>query len=159
MPAVEIAVDSLQATERLASRLAELLAPGDLILLDGDLGAGKTAFARALLRALARDPSLEVPSPTFTLVQPYEEGRLPVLHADLYRLASPQEVLELGLDEALERGSCLIEWPGRAGPFLPAGATLGIEFRFDPVEPDARRIRLEDRSGWAERLARLQAVD
>jgi len=112
MAAFEARVADLAGTERLAGRLAPLLRPGDLVLLGGDLGAGKTAFARALLRALADDPALEVPSPTFTLVQPYETRRLPVLHADLYRLGSAEEVFELGLDEGLAR--CVPG--GMAGP-------------------------------------------
>jgi len=155
MAAFEARVADLAGTERLAGRLAPLLRPGDLVLLGGDLGAGKTAFARALLRALADDPALEVPSPTFTLVQPYETRRLPVLHADLYRLGSAEEVFELGLDEGLARGACLVEWPDRAGGRLPAGAVLRVEFAMDASDPDARLLRLEGDPAWSERLTGL----
>jgi tRNA threonylcarbamoyl adenosine modification protein YjeE len=107
------------ATTRLGEDLAQALKPGDVVALHGDLGAGKTTLARALIRAMADDAELDVPSPTFTLVQAYE-GRLPIHHFDLYRTASPDELSELGLDEALERGAALIEWPERAGDRLPA---------------------------------------
>lgn len=107
------------ATARLGEDLALALRPGDVLALSGDLGAGKTALARALVRANAGDPDLEVPSPTFTLVQSYE-GRVPVAHFDLYRLGSPSELDELGLDEALAEGAAVIEWADRAGDRLPA---------------------------------------
>jgi len=109
------------ATERLGDDIAAALQPGDVVALHGDLGAGKTTLARAILRSLAADPALEVPSPTFTLVQTYE-ARLPAAHFDLYRLASPDELDELGFDEALATGAVLVEWPERAGGRLPAAA-------------------------------------
>src|SRR4029077_12571956 len=93
--------------------------------LKGDLGAGKTTLARGLIRALAADPFLEVPSPTFTLVQSYE-GRMPVLHFDLYRLASADELCELGFDEAGRHGIAVVEWPEKAAGLL-AGNTIFIE--------------------------------
>lgn len=105
-------------TDRLGHDLALALRPGDLVALWGDLGAGKTALARAILRKLARDPGLDVPSPTFTLVQTYATEP-PVAHFDLYRLSSPDELDELGLDEALSGGAALVEWPARAGSRLP----------------------------------------
>jgi tRNA threonylcarbamoyl adenosine modification protein YjeE len=115
------------ATNRLGEDIAAVLAKGDAVALKGELGAGKTMLARALIRALAGDPALDVPSPSFTLVQAYE-GRLPVLHLDLYRLGSPDELEELGLDEGLENGAVLIEWPERAGELLPEQAiTVEIE--------------------------------
>ena len=110
------------ATAALGAKLAALLQPGDLITLSGELGAGKTALARAIIRTLTADPGLEVPSPTFALVQPYERN-LRVLHADLYRLAAERDTDELGLtdDEAI----VLVEWPERA-PGLAAEATGSV---------------------------------
>ncbi len=110
-------------SETMLGRLAEDVAfaarPGDLVTLSGDLGAGKTTFARALIRALANGAHEEIPSPTFTLVQTYETPRMPVAHFDLYRLSLPSELDELGLDLALRTGLALIEWPERAGGTLP----------------------------------------
>ncbi|MEX0954771.1 MAG: tRNA (adenosine(37)-N6)-threonylcarbamoyltransferase complex ATPase subunit type 1 TsaE [Rhizobiaceae bacterium] len=110
-----------QATALLGNDLAAALRPGDVVALIGDLGAGKTTLARAVIRSLAGDPALEVPSPTFTIVQTYD-ARVPVAHFDLYRLSSPQELEELGFDEAVAGGIVLVEWPDRAGERLPAGA-------------------------------------
>ena len=97
--------------------IAAILKPGDVLALEGDLGAGKTTLARAVIRALAGDPALEVPSPTFTLVQSYD-ARIPARHFDLYRLSDPGELLELGFDEAREEGVALVEWPERAGGLI-----------------------------------------
>ncbi|WP_420407691.1 tRNA (adenosine(37)-N6)-threonylcarbamoyltransferase complex ATPase subunit type 1 TsaE [Hoeflea sp.] len=110
---LSIALPDLAATTLLAEDLALAIKPGDCLCLFGDLGAGKSTLARALIRAVADDPDLEVPSPTFTLVQTYEL-RLQIAHFDLYRLADPEELDELGLDEALEDGVALVEWPERA---------------------------------------------
>ena len=107
------------ATMRLGEDLALALKPGDCLALSGDLGAGKSTLARALLRAVADDDALEVPSPTFTLVQAYDL-RIPVSHFDLYRLGDPSELDELGFDEALASGICLVEWPEMADELLPA---------------------------------------
>src|SRR5688572_26053529 len=100
--------------------IAVALEPGDLITLSGDPGAGKTTFARALSRHLAADASIEVPSPTFTLVQTYELEKLSVVHADLYRLTASSELAELGFDDFPEDALVLVEWPDRAAAFLPA---------------------------------------
>ncbi len=146
-----IALPDQEATERLAAALAPLLVPGDVVALGGDLGAGKTTLARALIRTLAADPDEEVPSPTFTLVQSYETPAGPVWHFDLYRLAGPDEMLELGWDEALATAIVLVEWPERLGPLLPAGrldlvlAATGSESREDVLGG----------AGWAGRLGRL----
>ena len=113
------------ATAALGARLAAGLKPGDLVLLEGGLGAGKTALARAIIRTLMADETLDVPSPSFALVQPYETAAGPVLHADLYRLASERETGELGLFDRPE-AIVLIEWPERA-PGLAARATLRID--------------------------------
>src|SRR5437588_2593304 len=109
-----VALANERATQRLAIDLAAVLKPGDLITLSGDLGAGKTAFARGLIRHLAQDPAMEVPSPTFTLVQTYALPRFPVVHVDLYRVAHRSELAELGVDEAAEDAVVLLEWPDRA---------------------------------------------
>lgn len=106
------------ATARLGVAIAGLLKPGEAICLSGPLGAGKSTLARALVRALTR-PDEDVPSPTFTLVQFYEAWRLNVAHFDLYRLGSPEEAYEIGLDEALDEGCAVIEWPERLGGRLP----------------------------------------
>lgn len=114
------------ATDTFGRRLAARLAPGDVVLLSGDLGAGKTALARGILTGLGH--AGEVPSPTFTLVQSYELPgvRLPVWHVDLYRLDDPNEVEELGLDEILADGALIIEWPERAGGRWPEALHLTL---------------------------------
>lgn len=118
------------ATQALGAELAATLKPGDLVVLEGDLGAGKSALARAIIRTLAGDPELEVPSPTFALVQPYDTPRGPVLHADLYRLGDAREVDELGL---LDNPATivLVEWAERA-PELVSAATLVITLAIPP---------------------------
>ena len=128
MPSTYLPDDS--ATAALGAQLAAQLRPGDLVILEGDLGAGKTALARAIIRALAGDPALEVPSPTFALVQPYDTLRGPVLHADLYRLGDPSEVDELGLLDN-PQAIVLVEWAERA-PELVAAATLTITLQILP---------------------------
>ena len=136
----------LAATERFAARVAALLRPGDTILLAGPLGAGKTAFARALLRDAADDPALDVPSPSFTLVQTYRTRHGPVHHYDLWRLDGPAALTELGWDDALD-DIVLVEWPDRLGGHTPPGA---LRLEFELAEGDARRVRIE---GWSGRLA------
>ena len=111
---------SLADTEALAARLAPLVAPGDAIGLSGTLGSGKTAFARALIRARLGRPAEEVPSPTFTLVQLYEHERGAIWHFDLYRLAAAEDAWELGIEDAFAGAIALIEWPGKLGPLMPA---------------------------------------
>lgn len=144
-------------TVRLAEDLAAVLRPGDVVALSGDLGMGKSALARALLRALADDERLEVPSPTFTLVQLYEFPRLSVAHFDLYRLGDSSELIETGFDEAIRERAVLVEWPDRAGGRLPAD-TLTIAIAQGP-EPTARRFHLSgDPTRWGVRLSRSFAV-
>lgn len=118
------------ATEALGAELADGLKPGDLVVLEGDLGAGKTALARAIIRSLAGDPTLDVPSPTFALVQPYDTPRGPVLHADLYRLGDPREVEELGLLDN-PQSIVLVEWAERS-PDIMAAATLKVTLAIPP---------------------------
>ncbi len=112
-------------TARAAAALADEAAPGTIIALSGPMGAGKSVFARGFIRALC-GPDTEVPSPTFTLVQPYDSPKGPVYHFDLYRLEAPEEVLALNWDEALKDGICLIEWPEKAGTLLKE-PTINIE--------------------------------
>lgn len=130
------------ATAALGAELAASLAPGDLVLLEGDLGAGKTALARAIIRTLAGDPVMDVPSPTFALVQPYDTARGPVLHADLYRLGDPREVAELGLLDNPD-AIVLVEWAERA-PELLATATLVVELAIPPGG-DGRQVTVTRR--------------
>ena len=118
------------ATEALGAELANTLKPGDLVVLDGDLGAGKTALARAIIRRLAGDPALDVPSPTFALVQPYDTAKGLILHADLYRLGDPREVEELGLLDNPD-AIVLVEWAERS-PEIMAAATLKVTLAIPP---------------------------
>ena len=141
------------ATARLGQAFADLLEPGDVMLLEGQIGAGKTHFARAAITArLARVGAVEdIPSPTFTLIQTYEAD-CEIWHADLYRLTHPDEVLELGLDEAFETAICLIEWPDRLGSLVPEGALrLGFELRDNGA---SRHVEIAGEADWAARLAR-----
>src|SRR6201998_3546528 len=115
-----VALANEAATAHLMADLALLTGPGDVITLSGDLGAGKTAAARAMIRYLADDEALEVPSPTFTLAQGYELPSFPVLHADLYRISDASELEEIGLSPLAEGAGGLIGWPDRAGNTLPA---------------------------------------
>jgi len=151
------ALDSEAATARLAEAVAASTHAGEAILLEGDLGAGKTAFARAFLRAVADDHRLEVPSPTFTLLQTYDLPRLRVAHVDLYRLADPQELDELGLEDYARNGVIVAEWPERgAGRF--GGDRLHLLLKADPAAPDTRLVTLTGEGGWAGRLDRLATV-
>src|SRR6476661_9971163 len=115
-----VALRNETATAQLMADLALLVGPGDVITLTGDLGAGKTAAARAMIRYLAGDDALEVPSPTFTLAQAYDLPPFPLLHADLYRINDASELDEIGLSPLPEGTVALIEWPERAGGALPA---------------------------------------
>ena len=131
-----------EGTARFAAVLAAHLRAGDTLLLEGPVGAGKTAFSRALIQHLLREDGLpveDVPSPTFTLVQTYAAQRFDIWHADLYRLTQPEEVLELGLAEAFDTALCLIEWPDRLGRDLPETAAV---LRFAMEGAEARSITL-----------------
>ncbi len=148
------------ATTRLAGALSEHVRQGDVIGLTGALGVGKTTFARAMINACARRggvPEEEVPSPTFTLVQAYELPGLIVSHFDLYRIERPDEIHELGLDDAIADGVVLIEWPERLEGLLPAD-------RLDLVlsagsNPDERLAELTGYGDWAGRLAEISVYD
>ena len=141
------------ATAALAVRLAVLARPGDVIALQGELGAGKTRFARAFIAA--RGGVEAVPSPTFTLVQTYELPGGTVWHFDLYRLRAAEEVWELGIEDAFRDGISLIEWPERLGTLLPPRRLL-IELAF-AATAGARRARLSGDGDWAARLAAFEA--
>jgi len=117
---LSVALANETATAQLMADLALLIGPGDVITLSGDLGAGKTAAARAMIRYLADDDTIEVPSPTFTLAQGYELPAFPLLHADLYRISDASELEEIGLSPLPEGAVAVIEWPDRAGDTLPA---------------------------------------
>lgn len=151
MPAVPtrlIELPCMAATEALASAVAALARPGDAILLEGELGTGKTAFARAFLRTASSDANLEVPSPTFTLVQAYETLIGTVHHFDLWRLEGPGGLAELGWDDARD-GIVLVEWPDRLGPQRPADA---LTVALYATGADSRQAALR---GWPDRQGRI----
>jgi tRNA threonylcarbamoyladenosine biosynthesis protein TsaE len=131
-----------QASEALGAAVGRALRPGEAICLWGPLGAGKTTLARGLIRALAGEE--EVPSPTFTLVQTYEGAGFPIAHFDLYRVERPHELEELGLDDALDQGAAVIEWPERLGERLPSDR---LDIRLD-MDGAGRKARLERHGSW-----------
>ena len=131
------------ATEAAGAALAALLRPGDIVTLEGALGAGKTTLVRGLLAALGHVG--EVPSPTFAIVQPYDDLALPVWHADLYRLEDPSELDELGLDTVLDDGALVVEWPDRAGPAAFASA---LALSLDELPDGARRLTAQVPAAW-----------
>ena len=148
-----------RATAAFAAALAPMLGPGDTLLLSGPVGAGKSHFARALIKArlAAAGTDEDVPSPTYTLVQTYRDGVCEIWHADLYRLTSADELVELGMDMAFETDIVLVEWPERLGSLAPKGA-LSIELSPGKT-PEAREARLwsgDDR--WRARIDRAADV-
>lgn len=146
-----------QALVRLGEVLALGLRRGDVVRLEGDLGAGKTTLARAMIRALLTDDAAEVPSPTFALQQNYATPRLPVAHLDLYRLGSAAELFELGIDDAIADGAVLVEWPDRAEGALPAA---GITIRLAETDGGARReVTIAATGPASARLARLRLLE
>ncbi len=146
-------------TVRFAARIADFLRAGDLVTLSGDLGVGKTAFARALVRHLAGEPELEVPSPTFTLMQLYDTPSFPIVHADLYRIRAASELAELGWDEAAEGALLLVEWAERIGDGLPADR-LDVTLTIDPDSPEtARSATVTGYGHFSARIAQTQAVE
>src|ERR1700691_5140664 len=144
-----------QATARFMTDIAAALEPGDLVTLSGDFGTGKTTFARALIRYLAGDETIEVPSPTFTLIQTYELPRFTLVHADLYRLTGAAELAELGFDDLPDGAVVLMEWPDRAAGFLPQDR-LDITFTLAPaLGPDVRYVRYIGYGTFAARAERI----
>ena len=143
-----------QQTQLLAQQMAPLMRAGDVVRLEGTLGMGKTAFARALIRSFmgADEP---VPSPTFALVQDYQAPDFPIYHFDLYRLEHPDELFELGFEDALSGGLCLIEWSEKGAPHVPE---TGLTIMFVPQPGDHEDVRLICMSAgpdWADRAPAL----
>jgi tRNA threonylcarbamoyl adenosine modification protein YjeE len=146
------------ATRRLAIDVANALQRGDFVTLSGDLGAGKTTFARMLIRHLAGDPAMEVPSPTFTLMQVYELPLFPLAHVDLYRLSEAAELAELGFDDLPLGAVVLLEWPDRAGSLLPPDR-LDIALTLAPkLKPEFRHARITGYGAFAPRVDRMAAT-
>ena len=146
---IKIELAGLKDTHNLAERIAILAEIGDVISLSGDLGAGKTEFARAFIRALT-DADEEVPSPTFTLVQTYEGKSGEIYHFDLYRINTPEEVLQLGIEDAFRDGIAIIEWPEKMGQFLPRGR-LDVNLTVTKGK-NHRQAELAAHGHWVERL-------
>ena len=134
---------SEDGTAKIAKTLAKTLKKGDILCLYGDLGVGKTVFSRALIRTLCENPTLEVPSPTFTLVQIYEYHTHKIRHFDLYRLEDPDEIYEIGWQDALYEGITIIEWPIKLGALLPKKR---IDITIETTNIDNRIIRIEHKT-------------
>ena len=146
-------LSSEQDTRDLAASLAPFARPGDVIALEGDLGAGKTVFARAFVSALGGGD--EVPSPTFTLVQSYDGASGPIHHFDLYRLTSPEDTFELGLEGLLPDGISLIEWPDRLGPYMPKDHLV---IRMIEHSTTSRFVEAVGAGDWVHRLGDLREL-
>ncbi|UTW51946.1 tRNA (adenosine(37)-N6)-threonylcarbamoyltransferase complex ATPase subunit type 1 TsaE [bacterium SCSIO 12827] len=151
-----LTLEGEDAALSLGARLAAVCRPGDAIALWGGLGMGKTVIARGFVRALL-GPDEEVPSPTFTLVQPYDGPDATLYHFDLYRLNDPEEAFELDIEDAFAEGISLIEWPERLGPYLPGGR---LDLRLSPGDGEnRRRVTLSGGGDWTERLKRAELHD
>ena len=151
MKIATLTLTDLAATKRLGLFLAKKLIVGDVLALRGTLGAGKTELARAIIQRMCPDET-DIPSPTFTLVQAYEsDDKGPLLHFDLYRLAEPGDVFELGIEDAFVEAVCLIEWPERLAGYLPDHA-LTIEIDYDPGTNGDREVTLSGDAAWQKRL-------
>lgn len=155
---VRIPLASAEETTRLSHWLSARLGAGDTVLLEGPIGAGKSHFCRGLIQArlAALGRTEDVPSPTFTLVQVYDAGPVEIWHADLFRLTGPEEVLELGLDEAFGNAICLVEWPERLGDARP-GAALGLTLAPGGGEAERDASFSASASRWDPVLAALAA--
>ena len=155
VPIVEIVLLDEAATLRLGAVLGSRLKPGDCVLLQGDLGAGKTTFVRGLLRSVAVDPAIDVPSPTFTLVQMYTFSHHTFYHYDLYRLPddnNEQDLTEIGFFDALNSGIALVEWPERLGDYAPHDALV---IHFTLKDDESRIVSMYAHSAWRARLAQI----
>lgn len=151
-----LALPNEAATGRFAAQLAHLMRKGDVIALSGELGSGKTTFARAFIRSRFGE-STAVPSPTFTLAEIYGgDSNLPIWHFDLYRLNSADEARELGFEEALADGVSLVEWPERLGPLLPP-ERLELAFAAGPT-PESRSVAVSGSPAWLDRIEALRRV-
>jgi tRNA threonylcarbamoyladenosine biosynthesis protein TsaE len=144
---VTVDLPDLAAVEALGARIAGKLRPGDVVALSGDLGAGKTTLARAIVAALGYQG--EVPSPTFTIIEAYDALEPPLVHADFYRLESPQEAEELGLDDYREGAALIAEWPERAGGFAHEPACLSIALE---LAESGRKAVVEGGPAWQSRM-------
>lgn len=154
---VEAVTHGVEETRALAGALAELLQPGDIVLLSGDLGAGKTAFAQGLAAGLG--VAEQVTSPTFTLVRSYPDGRLPLHHLDVYRLDHLQEALDLGLPELVDSGAVtVIEWGEVVIPVLPPDRLDVRLVSLPGDDEDDRRLGVEPVGAWVRRAAALERV-
>ena len=149
-----LTLDGEEATAELAAEIASLAEDGDVIALSGELGTGKTTFARAFLREWGVQE--EIPSPTFTLVQTYELEAGTIWHFDLYRLENPDDALELDIEDAFTEGISLIEWPERLGAYLP-WERLDLRFVIGERE-DVRRVEIEGTDEWTDRLRELEGL-
>src|SRR6476646_9751088 len=153
-----VALADEAATAQLMADLALLTVPGDVVTLSGDLGAGKTAAARAMIRYLADDDALEVPSPTFTLAQSYDLPSFPLLHADLYRIGDASELEEIGLSPLPDGTVALIEWPERAAGALPQDRIdIALSHRA-ALGSTARAAEIAGYGKAAAQVARLKAL-
>jgi len=152
-----LSLDDLAATQRLGLFLANHMQAGDIVALEGGLGAGKSELARAIIRHLCPDED-DIPSPTFTLVQTYEPETLPqLLHFDLYRLETPEDAFALGIEDAFVDSICLIEWPERLGPYLPATA-LKVSLAMTDGGESQRRVTIDGPESWQARLSGLITI-
>jgi len=153
-----ILVNNEDETLEFARKLAPILKQGDIVTLSGDLGAGKTSFARALIRSITKYPLLEVPSPSFTLMQNYDGPEFPIVHADLYRIQDPEELIELGFDDAINGTLSIIEWPERAPHFFKNNY-LNINFEvLTGIHRDGRKLSLTGTDLFSARIENLLAV-
>ncbi|TMV07221.1 tRNA (adenosine(37)-N6)-threonylcarbamoyltransferase complex ATPase subunit type 1 TsaE [Ruegeria sediminis] len=137
---LKLAPESPAETAEIAARIGAVLKPGDCLLLRGEIGSGKTHFARSLIQSQMTEPE-DVPSPTFTLVQVYDTAKGEIWHSDLYRLSAVEELEELGLSDAFETAICLVEWPDKLGPLAPAAA-LTLNFATDPDHEETRHLTI-----------------
>ena len=149
---LDLLLPNLTATRNLANALAPLLRPGDIVTLEGSIGIGKTTFIRALLETLGCIE--EVPSPTFNLLHTYELGSVTFWHFDLFRIERLSDVYELGIEDALENGICLIEWPKIMATLLPT-ERLELEFLYE--EECSRRVSLRGEETWKQRLRKVES--
>jgi tRNA threonylcarbamoyladenosine biosynthesis protein TsaE len=157
MNSIRLKIDSEKAMQRFAALLSGVLKAGDTVLLEGDLGAGKSALARATIQSLPNQNNElvneEVPSPTFTIVQTYERKIAEIWHFDLYRLANAEELYEIGIEEAIANQVCLIEWPDRLGHLTPPNHLM-ITIEFGAGEEE-RELQLVGEGSWLSRLPAL----
>ena len=156
MTRLDLTLRDPAATERLGHFIAGWLKAGDVVALDGPLGAGKSVLARAIIRHVCPQED-DIPSPTFTLVQTYEPAEGPsLMHFDLYRLDSPEDALELGIEDAFIDSVCLVEWAQRLGPYLPRTA-LNVAIDHGPDHADTRTVSLVGGTVWQPLLTGIDA--